>query len=327
MRLVLQPCGDSDAREHFVDTIENLVPLQTILEHAPSTDHAALSAAFPNGAAVWGVTPGKTGGNKKKWDRMEVGDIALLYRNKQFFFMATVAYKMHSRALAEALWSTKSDNSTWEYAFLLSDLEPVEIDIGRFNKAAGYADEYIVQGFNVLDEPRSEKIAEELELDSGRGQFIIEPNSLKISPSTPSRTIPTGDLDGAAQRKHRREQRALREALLGNRSHDYCAICSRHLPVDLLVAGHIRKRNSCDDDMKRDLANVMPVCLLGCDILFENGYIFVNERGQIAASDSTNRLPEAKDTIAHVVGRYCRHWNDSSSKYFEWHRQHRRRFS
>ena len=30
MRIAVQPCGDSDAKEHFVDTIENLVPKERI---------------------------------------------------------------------------------------------------------------------------------------------------------------------------------------------------------------------------------------------------------------------------------------------------------
>lgn len=38
MRLILQPCGDSDARAHFVDTIENKVPLATLAKHLPAAE-------------------------------------------------------------------------------------------------------------------------------------------------------------------------------------------------------------------------------------------------------------------------------------------------
>jgi len=33
MQLVLQPCGDSDARQHFFDTIERLVAISRVLPY------------------------------------------------------------------------------------------------------------------------------------------------------------------------------------------------------------------------------------------------------------------------------------------------------
>lgn len=91
MQLVLQPCGDSDAIEHYVDTIENPVSLERVLPFLPQSEHQRLRNTFGDSVAVWGVTPGKTGGNAKKWARMELGDTAMLYRDKRFFFKGEVA--------------------------------------------------------------------------------------------------------------------------------------------------------------------------------------------------------------------------------------------
>jgi hypothetical protein len=60
---------------------------------------------------------------------MEIGDVALLYRERRFFFAGNAAFKVHNRALALDLWCELEDRSTWEYIFFLTDLEPVDIPI------------------------------------------------------------------------------------------------------------------------------------------------------------------------------------------------------
>lgn len=114
MQLVVQPCGDPDAREHFVDTIQSPVPISRIFPHLTLEQRSEVGKAFGERVAVWGVTPAVDGKNRRQWERMEIGATALLYRSKEFFFKGTVAYKLHSRALAEELWSVNDDGSTWD---------------------------------------------------------------------------------------------------------------------------------------------------------------------------------------------------------------------
>lgn len=71
MHLVLQPCGDSDAREHFVDTIQNKVPTERLRPILSVQDFDLLHRAFGESVAVWGVTPAKNLSNAKAWDKME----------------------------------------------------------------------------------------------------------------------------------------------------------------------------------------------------------------------------------------------------------------
>lgn len=45
--------------------------------------------------------------------------------------------------------------------------------------------------------------------------------------------------------------------------------------MELLVAAHIKPRAKCSNQERRDWANIVPMCLLGCDALFERGRVAV----------------------------------------------------
>lgn len=324
MQLVLQPCADSNAVEHYVDTVENPVAISRILPFLSAEDREAIQRTFSSAVAVWGVTPGKIGGNATKWQRIELGDTALLYRNKRFFFKGTVAFKLHSADLAKDLWKTREDGSTWEYAFFLTDLEPVDIPVERFNAAAGYKINNIVQGFNVLPADHSERILDALELGPNIGATLpsetdIERARFRLAQLSSDMNIPVSSF-------RRAEQETLRTILLGGKRTEICAICARRLPVDLLVTGHIRARHSCSAEQRRDLANVMAICLLGCDALFENGYITVDASGMVRAEAPAQAHLHLAAAAGAVGGSKCSAWTDASEQYFSWHRAGTRRF-
>ena len=318
MQLVLQPCGDSDAAKHYVDTIANRVPISRILPHLQANERNSFQTTFSEPVAVWGVTPGVNDVNAKKWRRVQTGDTALLYRNKRFFFKGTIAFKTRSYDLAKELWSVRTDNTTWEYIFVLTDLEAIEIPVESFNAAAGYKPTNIIQGFNVLPPEMSERICEELDLQGGMGPTL--PDEVDLDETQKALDRLSGDLDGRSSGKSRKEQPYLRKLVLGKRPTEHCSLCGRELPVDLIWIGHIRKRNSCDTEMRKDLANVMPVCLLGCDVLFEKGYVFVDGKGTIRQATQRSVPSDLIPTISRIVGQTCRAWNLNSSRYFLWHR-------
>ncbi len=323
-RLVLQPCADNAAMEHYRATIERPVHLSRIAHLLPESELRLLTKTFGDSVAIWRVTPGKGDVNAKKWRRMAVGDVALMYRKRRFFFKGEVAYKLQSPTIARELWGSDNTGETWEYIFFLSDLEEVDIDVVRFNIAAGYMQSNIIQGFDVLPEQKSELILEALELQSTIGAVLVPLQSIDAA------RLALADLgqqlDLPATSRKRAEQVLLRRILLGGKRQEACSVCARVLPVDLLVIGHIRKRHSCNAGQKLDLANVMPVCLLGCDKLFENGYIHVNPSGKICLSEKIPGNDALGTFVDNLVGRQCAAWSSSSESYFEWHREHRRRF-
>jgi len=114
----------------------------------------------------------------------------------------------------------------------------------------------------------------------------------------------------------RKEQALLSAYLFGSNMVDECCMCHRVLPVNLLVTGHIKPRSECNDAEKKDLNNVMPICTLGCDKLFEDGYIYVNEIGNILKS-SVKKIPvDLREFIENLIGKQCLSFNKENLKYF-----------
>ncbi len=131
-----------------------------------------------------------------------------------------------------------------------------------------------------------------------------------------------GQTDAKTERKVRREQRLLREALgLGSGEHA-CTLCGRVYPDRFLVAAHIKKRSECTQAERTDIpAIAMIACAFGCDALFEHGYVFVNADGTIKptkraeASDGHLRI-----AVGALNGRKVNAFNAESAPYFGWHR-------
>jgi hypothetical protein len=118
----------------------------------------------------------------------------------------------------------------------------------------------------------------------------------------------------------RREQAFLRRALgLGGASHE-CALCGRTFPDELLVAAHIKKRSLCSHEERTDIPSVaMIACTLGCDALFEKGYLTVDESGAVRGASHSSLEQHLVEFLSSVEGRTVRGWQ-ASSGYFAWHR-------
>ena len=88
-KVILQPAGDSDASQHYVDTIKNPVDLSRIRAFVSEDEYNRLTKYYREGKApVWGVTPGEGDVNYRKWIRIDGGyeveegmTIVVLYRN------------------------------------------------------------------------------------------------------------------------------------------------------------------------------------------------------------------------------------------------------
>jgi len=53
MRVAVQPCGDSAAKEHFVDTIEKLVPKERIYPFLTTEQKNLFETYCSDAVAVW----------------------------------------------------------------------------------------------------------------------------------------------------------------------------------------------------------------------------------------------------------------------------------
>jgi hypothetical protein len=149
----------------------------------------------------------------------------------------------------------------------------------------------------------------------------------KLGPPAPGETddpaflVLDGELDATALTTVRREQRRLRRKVFGAASSAECALCRRLLPVDCLRVAHIRKRSTCDERQRRALANLMPACTLGCDHLFELGYVYVDERGSIRGNRRRDPAGVLRSPIGPLEGASCAAHTPASEPYFAWHRE------
>lgn len=310
MAVILQPCANKDAREHYVNTIENTRSLDSISQFLNDKELDELKEIYPQGqVAIWGVTPSQS----TKWERIQAGDITLLAKEGAVFASAVTTYKIHSHALASQLWGFDNKGNTWEYIYFLSEVKNQHIPYKELNKVIPYNENYVIQGFSLLDEEKSINVLKAFDLESETYFPNIDTEELfkelKNEDNLETRSTTTG----------RKEQSAIRRLLFRNKPTGTCCICNKEYPVKFLWAAHIKKRAKCSLDEKKDLENIAaPMCKFGCDELYEKGYIGVKDGSvtQIKDNELTDNL---QSYINSITDNSCSSWNDNTKHYFDWH--------
>lgn len=133
----------------------------------------------------------------------------------------------------------------------------------------------------------------------------------------PQLDLASTDIAGSIFR--RAEQRYLRQALLA-RYGNQCAFCGRYLPKNLLIAAHIKLRSeSSEADRLNFDAAAMLACSLGCDALFERGYLTVDDGGLVRTTPVDD--PELLHVLAQLGGSRCLAFSEATKENFEFHRQ------
>jgi hypothetical protein len=117
----------------------------------------------------------------------------------------------------------------------------------------------------------------------------------------------------------RREQRALRQHLIGNKKSGQCGVCGRSLSSNLLVASHIKPRNECSEKERVDPSVVMLACVLGCDSLFDKGFIYIDQKGIIKVSSKSDGYPDLSLFVSNIDGKVATAYSDKAKGYFAWH--------
>ena len=324
MRIAIQPCGDSAAKEHFVDTIKKLVPKEKIYSLLTKKQKELFDIYCGEAVAVWGVTEGKTKQNKTKWQKLKTGDLALLYTNKRIFNKGKITLTIHNEELARSLWSVNADGKTWEYIYFLDELQEIDLPIINFNNALGYKPNYIVQGFNVLENEKAEAVANLLGETEHTLDITIEDTGIDAI-QMQLNALEKTDLPSSS--KARQESQIFRKYLFGKTRTHACDLCSKELPTRLLVSAHIKPRADCTDVEKRDLNVVFRACTLGCDELFEKSYLIVQSNGMISGTENLDKSTVAlKQYASQIIGKICTAFSESNKQYFEWRATHIKRY-
>ena len=124
---------------------------------------------------MWGVTPGATGSNQRKWESMELGATVLFAGDGRIFARGQVAARFRNRALVRLLWDIDPRGDTWEFMHALDQVTPVDIPYSAFNSAVGYKPNNVIQGFTVMDEVRSLAFLEAFPAPQGRVEWPEAP--------------------------------------------------------------------------------------------------------------------------------------------------------
>jgi hypothetical protein len=318
-KVILQPCGNKDAREHYVETIKKSVPLTSIKPHISTQEFEMLNDIYPSGECkVWGVTPGKNGVNISKWERIEAGDVTLFSKEGHVFSSAVTTLKLHSKSLASKLWDYNNKGQTWEYIYFLDEVKNHSIPYIDFNRAVGYADNFVIQGFNVLRPEQSTSVLKEFDLES---EIFLEEISKETYDDVISKLEALEETEAEIITKRRLEQGYLKRNLFGKKIIGTCAGCKNDYPVSYLITAHIKKRSFCEPNERKDLNVVMPMCKMGCDEIYEKGYICVSN-GVFIDMKRLPSSPQLQHYINQISETKCEYYNVQTKVYFDWHFEH-----
>jgi hypothetical protein len=313
-KVILQPSGNKDAREHYADTVLNDISLVDIETHLSKEDFQILEALYPSGKCkVWGVTPG--GNNLTKWNRIERGDVTLFSRGGKIYASAVTTHKLHSLSLATELWDFNSKGQTWEYIYFLEELKHHNIPYVDFNRAVGYAENYVIQGFNVLRPEQSLQVLRVFDLES---EIFLEEISEEDYDSLVLKLDSLMETESEIITTRRLEQSYLKRNLFGRKVIGTCACCKKDYPISYLVTAHIKKRAFCDLKERKDLKVVMPMCKMGCDDIYEKGYVSVF-KGLFVDMKKSPNSKHLEEYISSVIGNKCEYYDSDTEAYFEWH--------
>ncbi|BFI99902.1 MAG: hypothetical protein PME_23380 [Priestia megaterium] len=319
-KVILQPTGNAIAKLNYQTSVLNTVELNLLKQYLSQKEVTYLENIYGNyGVPVWGVTVGVNNRNKKQWERINEGDIALFAGKNKIFSSATITYKLHNKQLAIELWGCK-EGVTWECIYFLDEIKHHNIRTQDFNHLLGYALDNPIRGFRVLDEEKSLKVLEYFNFNSNKYFPQISEDEYEeiIKQYTSAES-----LDTKSNGKSRREQAFLRRFLFGNKKSECCGICGNEYPVEFLVAAHIKKRAECTKEEKLDYKNiVMPMCSFGCDSLFEKGIISVTNGIVQLINNEKSLTLSMKNSISKIEGKNCEYWGRNTIKYFEWHQKH-----
>ncbi len=236
--------------------------------------------------------------------------------HNKIFASGVVTYKFRNKDLAAELWDYDNKGQTWEYLYFLDEIQEQNISYKDFNKAVGYEQNNIIRGLNVLDEDKSQKALNTLGItsdiylpDISQQEFEKAIDELEGKDSL--------EVQGTAQ--VRIEQGFLRNSLFGKHTVFKCGICNKKHPVSFLIAAHIKKRAACDIKEKKDFKSVViPMCIFGCDALYERGYIAVKD-GKVVDLHKKLVTPAITQYLKTIVNNNCDYWNEQTAPYFQWH--------
>ncbi|SFR57467.1 hypothetical protein SAMN05216203_1503 [Marinobacter daqiaonensis] len=316
-RIAYQPCSDPDSQKNLIASIHTPVSLEHLSKFLSDADMTVLHAKYPEGKAyVWGVTPNQNA--LPAWDQLSEGDISIFNIKTLFSIAGVVTHKTRNKDLATNLWGWKDKNAsyTWECLYFLDQVTRISVPYGI---AMDGSSSQPKMAFNLLNESNSEIVLDNMDIGSLIAGAWSTPD---ISTVRSEIEDDTESVDGSTETPTRKEHRYIVNHIFGTRTEAECSMCGRMFPRGYLVAAHIKKRSRCTLKEKKDIENIAtPMCAFGCDTLFENGFISVNDSGNVMTHPYKIEHDAIFDYVRKIEGNSCPAFTEKTKNYFKWHRK------
>ena len=124
--------------------------------------------------------------------------------------------------------------------------------------------------------------------------------------------------DGSSETVTRKEHYILSEWLFKGKDFERCAICKKMYSTKSLVTAHKKRRADCAENERTDPHIVMPLCNFGCDYIYENELIYI-ENGVISISSTTEgKYLDEITAISPLIGKNIEaRWLEGANGYFK----------
>ena len=125
------------------------------------------------------------------------------------------------------------------------------------------------------------------------------------------------DTEKLDKHNKRVDQPILRDWLFEKKEFECCGICGNKFSINALITAHKKKRSICSDEEKRDPHIVMPMCVFGCDFLYERGNIII-ENGVVNAGLLIEHDGPEKKRVDELIDRKINvRWLQGPKGYFK----------
>ncbi|WP_225755654.1 hypothetical protein [Actinotalea sp. Marseille-Q4924] len=340
----------AQGRRNWATTIETPVDFRSgaVAAALSGAERRRLEEVHPEGRApIWGAHRY----HSAKMAQLDPGDVVIFTGNSRVLAIGRIGLLTDNPSLADALWPRHPAHGSYRHVYSLEPFAFTDIPYREFRTRGGFgvADDF--RGLRLITGPKADQLLAEfadeipgesvrrsgtgvIDISHGaaRGVTVETPGDVAAPPGLDDllarlEAMGTTDAAGAA-RAVRLEQSLLRDSLgIGAAASEMpaqCGLCGRYLPRALLVAAHVKPRSECSEEERLDMPHVaMAACTLGCDALYERGYLAVDATGRIVIA----RVAAGDAHLRTVLRGLDRHrapaWSPGREPYFEWHRENR----
>lgn len=130
------------------------------------------------------------------------------------------------------------------------------------------------------------------------------------------RLLSTGAPEVSREVLVRREQAILREWIFNGKLAESCAICRKEYSIAALTTAHKKKRADCTDSEKTDPRIVFPLCLFGCDFLYESGMVRIINGKVVSSRKDTGKTTDILMANAVDGNAVEERWLEGKASYF-----------